>query len=137
VAALGDEFHVDPNSRVRPVRQRSSANLIHLASALKVDLFVLGASPFEAGQMLRRRLVRVATHPDRFLYAYTAEDIVLQKLRWYRLGNHASDRQWRDVLSVLRISGPTLDRAYLSEGASVVGVADLLTRAIAEVEAEA
>jgi hypothetical protein len=26
------------------------------------------------------------------------EDILLQKLRWFRLGGEVSDRQWRDVL---------------------------------------
>jgi hypothetical protein len=86
--------------------------------------------------MRRRRLMRVTTNPDRFLYAYTPEDILLQKLRWYRMGNHVSERQWRDVLSILRISGATLDRQYLHEGASTFGVTDLLTRAVAEVDGE-
>lgn len=135
VEALGEEFVADAQSLVRAVRQRSSANLIHMRSALKVDLFMLGATPFEDGQMRRRRLMRVATDPDRYLYAYTAEDIVLQKLRWYRLGRHVSERQWRDVLSVCRISGDTMDLGYLREGAAALGVSDLLTRAIAESEA--
>jgi hypothetical protein len=133
VEELGDEFVADPESLLRAIRQRSSANLIHMSSALKVDLFILGATPFENGQMRRRRLMRVATNPDRFLYAYTPEDILLQKLRWYRMGNQVSERQWRDVLSVLRISGATLDQQYLREGASAFEVTDLLTRAIAEV----
>ena len=136
VAALGDDFHADSKSIVRAVRERSSANVFHAPTSLKLDLFVLGPTPFERGQMRRRRRVRVASSPDRFLYTYTPEDIVLQKLRWYRMGNEVSDRQWRDVLSILRISGATLDPVYLREGASAFGVTDLLARAVADVEAE-
>ncbi|MBI1950999.1 MAG: hypothetical protein HYS34_06525 [Acidobacteria bacterium] len=53
-------------------------------------------------QMDRRQRVQVATDPDGWLYVYTPEDILLQKLRWYRLGNEVSDRQWRDVTDLLQ-----------------------------------
>ena len=65
----------------------------------------------------------------------TAEDIVLHKLEWYRLGGGVSERQWQDVLGVFRVQGATLDRAYLERWASDLGVADLLARAIREATA--
>lgn len=60
--------------------------MFHHATSTKVDLFVLGGSPLDEQAMSRRIRVQVAADPDRFLYVYTPEDILLQKLRWYRLG---------------------------------------------------
>ena len=86
LAALGDDFHSDAEAVYRAVRRRSSVNVFHHATSTKVDLFVLGGSPLDEQAMSRRIRVQVAADPDRFLYVYTPEDILLQKLRWYRLG---------------------------------------------------
>ena len=84
VDGLRDEFDVDEHAAARAVRERSSVNVFHVASAIKVDLFVMGGSPLDDEQMNRRQRVQVTTNPDRYLYAYTPEDILLQKLRWLR-----------------------------------------------------
>jgi hypothetical protein len=57
------------------------------------------------------------------------EDTVLRKLLWYREGDGISDRQWNDVIGVLRAQGARLDRDYLERWAAELGVADLLARA--------
>lgn len=64
----------------------------------------------------------------------SAEDTVLQKLRWYDLGHRVSDRQWRDVLEVLEVQGERLDQAYLRHGAEVLDVSELLQRALGEAD---
>lgn len=77
--------------------------------------------------------IRVAVDPERHLYVHAPEDILLQKLRWYRLGREMSDRQWRDVLGILLVQAGRLDEEYLRRGAEVLGVADLLERVRREV----
>lgn len=62
----------------------------------------------------------------------TAEDCVLTKLEWFEKGGRVSDRQWRDVLGVLRISGDGLDRAYLARWAQELGLDELLAAAMRE-----
>ena len=129
-AALDNEFYVDVDALRRAVRTKTSANLIHRETQLKVDLFVAGGTALDARQLARRQAVEF---PDgRRLFVHPPEDILLQKLRWFRKGGEVSDRQWRDIAAIVRVQGPRLDREYLREGAAVLGVVDLLERALAE-----
>jgi hypothetical protein len=130
VEALSPAFYVDDEALRRAVRMRSSANLIHLETMLKVDLFVAGGTPLDSQQLARRQAVFV--RPGVTLYVHPPEDILLQKLRWYRLGGDTSDRQWRDALGIVRVQGPRLDHDYLRHNAPVLGVTDLLNRLLDE-----
>ncbi len=127
VELLEPEFYVDGAALARAVSDKRSANLIHHDTQVKIDLFVAGATPLDAAQLARRRAVDL---DGRRLYMHPPEDILLQKLRWYRLGGETSDRQWRDVLGIVRVQGDRLDRAYLREQAPVIGVEDLLERVL-------
>lgn len=129
-SALSADFYVDAEALRRAVRERSSANLIHQATQLKVDIFVAGGTPLDEQQLLRRRAVEIA--PGRTLHVHPPEDILLQKLRWYRKGGGTSDRQWRDILGIIRVQAQHLDRDYLHVNAPVLGVADLLARALGD-----
>lgn len=60
------------------------------------------------------------------------EDIVLAKLDWFRLGGEVSERQWRDILGVLKTQREALDVDYLRQWAQLLGVADLMERALGE-----
>jgi hypothetical protein len=62
------------------------------------------------------------------------EDVVLQKLRWYRRGGEVSERQWRDVLGVLKVQAGRLDRGYLEGAAGDAGLGDLLERALGDAQ---
>jgi hypothetical protein len=130
VGSLSSQFYVDEAALARAVRTKSSANLIHQTSQIKVDLFVAGGTPLDVQQIARR--VAVDVGGGRVLHVHPPEDIVLQKLRWYRRGGEMSDRQWRDIAAIVRVQGDRLDRGYLRANAGVIDVADLLERALAD-----
>jgi hypothetical protein len=128
VQALGDGFYADPDVLARAATAGSTANLIHHASGIKVDLFV-AASALERRQLERRRLVAIGERPARRWFVHTAEDILLQKLWWFRQGGEVSERQWRDVVGILLVQEGRLDEPYLLTVAHEVGLGDLLERA--------
>jgi hypothetical protein len=85
-------------------------------------------SPLDFQQLARRQAVDI---DGRQIFIHPPEDILLQKLRWFRLGGEVSDRHWRDVLGIVRVQGHRLDRLYLEANAPALGIADLLTMALA------
>ena len=132
VHALGDAFYLDMDTIRKAVSSRGSFNLIHLKTMFKVDIFVNKGRPFDRAQLDRRVHQVLATDPEHSAYIASPEDTILAKLDWYRRGGEVSDRQWRDVIAVLRVQGARLDERYLAVWAAQLGVEDLLSRALAE-----
>jgi hypothetical protein len=130
IALLERDFYVDAGAVRRAIRSRSSANAVHQATQLKVDLFIAGGTPFDEQQLARR--LDVDLGDGRHLYVHPPEDILLQKLRWYQLGGEISDRQWRDIVGIVRVQGARLDREYLVRTASAAGLSNLMERALSE-----
>jgi hypothetical protein len=133
VKALEAEFYIDAFALQRAIASQSSCNIIHLSTMYKADLFVLKNEPFAQEQMRRRLQVALST-PDGEITIWfcSAEDIVLQKLLWYRKGGGLSDQQWRDIAGVLQTQAQLLDQDYLSHWADALGLRELFDRAVAE-----
>jgi hypothetical protein len=131
IQRLENEFYVDGETVERAIRRRSSFNLVHLASGLKVDVFLPGDSPFDASEAVRRQLLPVGPE-SRPVYVKSPEDTLLRKLLWYREGGGVSDRQWGDLLGIVRVQGGRLDREYLGEWADRLDLRSLLDRLLSE-----
>lgn len=128
---LNETYYIDEDAMRWAVRDRRTFNVIHFESTTKVDIYVGKDDPLSRGQMERRIFVEAAGAQ---LPICSAEDIILQKLLWFEQGARVSDRQWRDVLGVARVNRERLDRSYLDGHARANGLADLLTRLLADAE---
>jgi hypothetical protein len=128
---LEGAFYVDERSIARAVSEHSSFNLVHLATGVKVDLFVKGLAAFDESEFERSVVVRLGDDPPRDVYVKSAEDTVLRKLLWFRLGGEVSDRQWEDVRGIVGVQAERLDAEYLRRWADRLGIRDLLDRAMA------
>jgi hypothetical protein len=130
VQAMQGEFYVDEEMITNAVANRSSFNIIHRESMFKVDVFIPRELPFIKNQFARARRELLSSDPVVQAYVSTAEDILLAKLEWFRMGGETSERQWRDVLGVLKVQAGTLDLDYLRRTAIEINAEDLLERAL-------
>lgn len=133
VQALSNDFYIDDLSVSKAIAQGRSFNVIHLAGIFKIDVF-LATSDLSKQQLARRELHPIAADKLRDIWIATAEDTILAKLHWYRLGEEISELQWRDVKGILGTQGSRLDLSYMRSWAERVGVLDLLERAMEEMK---
>lgn len=130
VAALSKDFYADDEMMRDAIEHHSSFNLVHYETAFKVDIFIQKLRAFDKMQLERRRASIITTDPEQSIYITSPEDTILAKLEWYRLGDEVSDRQWRDILGVLKTRAGELDLDYLHKWAKELKVSDLLERAL-------
>jgi hypothetical protein len=129
VKELEAEYYIDEDMIRDAIKHRSSFNVMYLASMLKVDVFLPKLRPFDQEEY-RRVHSEVLVQGTRAFRVASPEDTVLHKLEWYRMGNEVSDRQWNDILGILKIQGKTINIEYLRHWAINLRVADLLDRAL-------
>jgi len=132
VESLQDEFYIDPEMIAEAITRRASFNIIHRESMFKVDIFISRQRPFEKAQLARARRQMLSITPEIQAVVSSAEDTILAKLEWYRMGSEVSEQQWRDVLGVLKVQAGQLDMDYLHRWAKELKVEDLLQDAVKE-----
>lgn len=132
VARLESDYVVFPDAVRSAVVHSSSFQALHKRYFFKVDLFVAGTGILDREQLEHRRFQQLPNVREEPIAVTAPENIVLRKLDWFRLGDEVSDRQWRDILGVLRIRGPDLDLDYMRDVSRRAGLHALLERALSE-----
>ena len=137
VEALNDEFYIDAGMISGAIAGKSCFNIIHLSTMVKLDVFAVKDRPYDRaalGRIGSEFLSPSSEQARKFPFA-SREDIILNKLEWYRLGDEISERQWHDVLGVMNVQADLLDNNYLDTWATDLGLTDLLERARRESDA--
>ncbi len=130
VQAMTGEFFIDERMVTEAIERKSSFNVIHLDSMQKVDIFVLSDQPLAQSEMQRRQQLVITQNPEKLVWLPSPEDIILQKLIWYQMGNRVSDSQWRDVLGVMKVQADRLDFNYLAQWAETLKLTDLMAQVL-------
>ncbi len=115
-----DAYYASEEAAMEAFRRRGLFNVIDVASGWKVDLILRKDRPFSVEEFGRRRPARLF---DIDIPIATAEDVILSKLEWAKAGG--SERQIEDVVGILAVKGPTLDRGYVERWARELGVLEL------------
>jgi hypothetical protein len=132
VSALEDEFYLDKEMIADAIRRNSSFNIIHRETMFKVDVFIPSPRPFLQAQLDRAQRQTFSLENEMSAKFASPEDTILAKLEWYRLGGEVSDRQWRDILGVMKTRAGELELDYLRRWAAELHVSDLLERALGQ-----
>lgn len=127
---LAGEFYVDAGMIRDAIGRTASFNVIHLATMFKADVFLLKYDSWSREEMLRARTEQFTAPDGPISIRFSSpEDTLLHKLVWYKLGNETSDRQWGDMLGILKVQGAALDSSYLDRWAPLLDVSAQLDRA--------
>ena len=131
VQSLQETYYVDADMIQDAIKHRSEFNVIHLDTMFKVDIFLPKRRPFDQAVRQRVQKSELKILEERSVFNMESpEDVILTKLEWYKMGAGVSDRQWSDILGVLKVQRQQLDLEYLRHWAAEIDVAGLLTRSL-------
>lgn len=102
--------------------------ITHVESIARADLMIAEDSEFDRIKFERKQQYDLPGGIA--VYLASPEDIILNKICWGQTSQ--SEKQWRDVLGVLKAQGEALDYSYLVQWADHLGILDALNRALIE-----
>ena len=122
--ALEEGFYIDADAALDALHHRTQFNLIEVATGWKVDFVVRKDRPFSIEEFRRRQPVEL---PGTTAHVATVEDMIIAKLEWALAGE--SERQLRDVASIVSVVGNNLDQPYIERWVADLGLVDLWEQA--------
>ena len=117
------------------IKRKSSFNIIHLETMFKIDIFLKKGSLYDEEAFKRKRKENLDEESkDAEFFISSSEDIILNKLGWFRMGGEIAERQWNDILGVIKVQSKLLDKKYRFKWAGELGIKDLLEKVFNEAQ---
>jgi hypothetical protein len=134
VEAASVGFSVQQDAVEEAVLVRRIFNIVDRRNFVKVDVHVVPDRAVYRAEIERARWMRLSKTSQDAIRVATPEDLVIQKVMWFRSGGEQSDRQWRDVVGILKVRRGGLDLGYLRKWGREEEILDLLERALREAD---
>lgn len=103
-------FYADQMQTSLALKERSQFNAIDNVSTWKIDFIFAEQTDYGRTALSRREAIVL---DDQTVQVVTAEDVLIAKLRWAKLGG--SERQIEDAAGILRVREKDLDTAYVEK----------------------
>ncbi len=120
VAFPAPEYYLAESAAHDAVKDRFQFNILHPASGLKVDVIVPADTEFARSEA--KRIKRITSEGEYSVWLGSPEDVLLNKLVYYRLSGGVSDKHLRDIAGMMSLPHDNLDRTYIVEWAAKLGV---------------
>lgn len=114
------EFFLDAKAALEAVIERAQFNIIHISSAMKIDVFV-PSDDVARSQIYRSR--RFSVLPGLAAEVSPPEELIVKKMVYYREGG--SERHLRDVASMLSVSDDLIDRQRIQDLTERLGLEEV------------
>lgn len=118
--SLGEQGYIDQEMMLEAKESAGEFNFIDGVTGVKVDFWILRDTEFDKSRLQRRVAKKIQ---EKEIFFSTAEDLLLMKLLWYH--DLQSFRQKEDIISILKISGSVLDRAYIHSWVAKLGLEEV------------
>ena len=112
------EYYVSLPAVREAIVRRDQFNVIHPSSGLKIDVILPKDTPFDRSRLSRR--LRVQPKAGYEAWFGSPEDVIVKKMDFYREGG--SEKHLRDIAGVLKIMGNRIDRQYISDWSTRLGL---------------
>lgn len=132
VAVLEAEYYIDRSAVLDAIARRdqeASFTITHHATGINIDIFVTAGRPFDLSRYQRAQ-DHIFPGASESVKLASPEDVIVTKLLWFRQDGIESQKQWRDVNSIIRVQGQALDFHYLRTWADRLNVRSLLDAAL-------
>jgi hypothetical protein len=120
-ATLGPEFTIEKQIEFETFTHSKRNVVAHGPSGFTIEFFYLNPDPHHQERFQRRRRGMISPE-GRGVWLPTAEDVIIQKLRWQR------EKDITDARNVIAVSAGSLDWEYLRRWTEQHGTAAMLAR---------
>ena len=110
-------YYADKEQALQALASNSQFNVIDSITGWKVDFIIADDSEYGRTAITRRLLIDIAGNA---VYVASAEDVLIAKLRWAKLGG--SERQLQDAAGILSTQGDNLEVAYVDHWVRELGL---------------
>lgn len=118
------DFYCPPLATLHEEARRESGghfNLVHHESGYKADVYLVSPDPLVDWAFENSRRIEILT--GHTLRIAPPEYVILGKLQFYAEGG--GERHLRDISSMLKVAGETIDRVVVDRWARVFGVKEV------------
>lgn len=131
LSRLPAEFEIDRQGSFETITGHTRQILRIPSIPFEIELFDISDEPFDRSRFARRQRTTLEGHT---VWLPTAEDVIVQKLRWAKLGKR--DKDILDVVSILKIRHEKLDWVYIEDWCATLGILETLREALGKAALE-
>jgi len=126
------EFYVNEETVRDAIRNKKLFNIIHPASGLKVDVIIRKENAFDNNRFLR--IKRISPIEGTLVNISSPEDVIIMKMKYFKEGE--SEKHIRDITSMLKISGDSIDRGYVEKWAEKLNLRDIWKAILMKIQSD-